>query len=30
MPPVWVFVLTVGYGSLVVAPGGWREGLVAL
>lgn len=27
---MWVFVLTVGYGGLVVAPGGWREGLVAL
>lgn len=25
-----VFVLAVGYGGLVVAPGGWREGLVAL
>lgn len=29
MPPVWIFVLTVGYGGLVVAPGGWGEGLVA-
>ena len=25
-----VFSLTVGYGGLVVAPSGWREGLVAL
>ena len=26
---MWVFSLTVGYGGLIVAPGGWGEGLVA-